>query len=99
MFDGKEGDLIQLPKAKTLVHDYRLLFPSKIKGAFFGKYIINELLTQEGAMGIRIYMGDEDENFKYVVVAVDEDENDMLEKIADIAIPCPSNCSSTGGLK
>ena len=99
MFNGKEGSLIPLRTAETLVDDYRALYPSKIKGAFFGKKIINELLAQEGAMGIRIYLGDEDENFKYVVVAADGSENDILDKIADMAVPCPSRCSNTGGLK
>ncbi len=98
-FDGSEGGLISLASAKTLVDDYRDNYPDKVKGLFLGKEVLNELLNQEGAEGIRIYLGEADDDFTVVCVAADSDENDMLEKIADSAVPCPFNCSSTGSLR
>ena len=103
MFTGKEGKLISLPQAVTLVTDYRTSYPSKIKGAFLGRDILEELLAQPGAKGIRIYLGEQgpvsSKDFTYVAVAADASENDILGKIADMAVPCPYNCSNTGGLK
>ena len=99
-FDGTEGGLISLSTAQTLVGDYRRNYSEKVKGLFLGKDVLNELLDQSGAEGIRIYLGEADDDFTVVCVAADSSENDMLEKkIADSAVPCPTSCSSTGGLK
>jgi len=98
-FDGTEGGLISLSTAETLVGEFRTNNPNKVKGLFLGKDVLNELLDQEGAEGIRIYLGEEDDDYTVVCVAADSDENDMLDKIADSAVPCPFNCSSTGRLR
>jgi hypothetical protein len=97
--DGSEGGLISLSTAESLVNRYRTNNPNNVKGLFLGKDVLNEILNQEGAMGIRIYLGEDEGKFTVVCVAADEDENDILDKIADSSVPCPFMCSSTGSLK
>lgn len=99
MFDGSEGALITIDKAKNLVDAYRDSFPNRVKGLFLGKDILEDLLNQQGAEGIRVYLGEENNDFTIVCVAADENEDDIIGKIADSAVPCPTNCSSTGRLK
>lgn len=99
MFTGNEGTMITEEDAQTLVDTYRDSYPGKVKGIFFGKNQIDTLLNQTGAKGIRIYLGEENDDFKMVIVAADSSENDILNKILDIGKPCPECCTSTGSLR
>lgn len=100
-FDGSEGGTISVTAAVDLVGEFRDNYPEEIKGVFLGKDVLSTLLNQEGAEGLRIYFGQKASagDFTVVVVAADCDENDMLNKIADQGVACPTNCSSTGSLR
>lgn len=98
---------ISLERAAQLTANYRNNFATNETGNFiqpiafaFGKNEMLELLRQEKAVGFRIYMGmKEDGQFTPVICAVDESNNDMYEDILlDIALPCPSDCSSSNPL-
>ena len=93
-FNGREGAMIKLPVAANLTENYRTKNGTTELGAFYGKDIINELLEQDGCMGVRIYYGLNDNGSKeMVIVGVDADENDILTdgaaKIADNGLRTP----------
>ncbi|MFT6983702.1 MAG: hypothetical protein ACJAUD_002481, partial [Crocinitomicaceae bacterium] len=71
-----------------------------IKGGFLGKEKLEKLLAQPGAMGIRIYFGQDPTSGEKTValVAAGEDENDMTDLILDKALPCPYTCGGVNGL-
>lgn len=98
-FDGTEGAQITLAEGAALTKEHRLRNPSSIKGRFFGKEILQQILDQSGCMGIRIYFGqDEDGNRQLVLTGADSDENDLLDLVADASVPCPNYCSSANAL-
>lgn len=98
-FDGTEGGAIALSAGAAMTKEFRLRNPGSITARFFGKDIINEILNQEGCMGIRIYYGlDEDGNNQLVIVGADSDENDMLDIVADLSRPCPNVCGDPNAL-
>lgn len=62
----------------------------------FDREIIDALLAQKGAAGIRIYAG---RNAKGqdtpVLVAIDANGGDLMGVIAEEATPCPPFCASS----
>ncbi len=98
-FDGTEGGLISLAEGSAMTAAYRAANPGARIAHFFGMDILNELLAQEGCMGIRMYYGlNEDGDNELVIVGADANENDMLEKIADLSSPCPNLCGNPNKL-
>jgi hypothetical protein len=100
-FNGKEGEQITLATAKTWTASYRKQMASNgIKGHFFGKDILQAILDQSGAEGIRMYYGIDDNNQQVMIlVAADANEDDMVTGIiADRSVLCPPRCGSRGGL-
>ena len=98
-FDGKEGGLITLASGASLTRTFRTNFPNQVKGRFFGKNILNDILAQQGCMGIRMYFGQEtDGTMNLVICGADANTNDMLDKIADMSIICPQVCSTNNDL-
>ena len=99
-FDGSEGGSITVQQGAQLTSKYRQKFPNYIKGRFFGKDILEDILEQEGCMGIRMYFGWDQTNGKMelVLVGADADEDDMLDLVADLSIPCPNICGSSNAL-
>ena len=98
-FTGTEGALITLAVGKDLTGRFRGNFPTQPKGRFFGKDILNTVLAQAGAKGIRFYFGqDADGTLNLVMCGATSDTNDMLNKIADLSVPCPSVCSTPNDL-
>ena len=98
-FNGSEGGAITLQEGSALTKESRDRNPSAIKARFFGKDILNEILDQEGCMGIRMYFAeDADGNRELVLCGADSDENDMLDLIADLSLPCPDICSTPNAL-
>lgn len=98
-FNGTEGGAITLSEGAALTKEHRLRNPTALKARFFGKDILNQIINQEGCMGVRIYFGqDEDGNRELVLVGADSDENDMLNLVADLSFPCPDTCSTPNDL-
>lgn len=91
-FNGREGGQISLELGAEMTAAYRSANPGARKAHFFGKDILNEILNQEGCMGIRIYYGISDGEKELVLVGADADENDMTELVADLSSPCPPIC-------
>lgn len=98
-FDGTEGGEITLSAGADMTAEYRRLNPGDRKAHFFGKDILNDLLDQTGAEGIRMYYGiDGDGNKELVLVAANADERDMLDLVVDISVPCPNSCDNGSSL-
>lgn len=98
-FNGTEGGPINTEDAGALTSNYRTANPGDVKGAFYGKDIIEAILAQEGCMGIRIYYGlDKNGNKELVLVGAEAGENDLLELVADHGIKCPAHCGVANSL-
>ena len=100
-FDGNEGSQITLTQGAALTKQYRKENPAPTTtlAHFFGRNILLQLLNQPECMGIRMYYGINSEGKKQLVlVGAKADENDMLELVVDMSVPCPTRCSSTNVL-
>ncbi len=101
-FNGKEGGAISLTDGAAMTSAYRgSSLNGGTLGQFLGKDILEQLLAQESAVGIRIYYAadpNEDSVQKVVLVAADAEENDMLDLVVDLAFPCPSKCGASNPL-
>jgi len=106
VYNTQVGDPIDLITAKEWTANYQDTNPEKIKAHFFGSEIIQQILAETGAVGIRIYYAlDEKGEQKLLLVGVDSEGNDLLplegaslldgeeNTIADYSLPCPSYCS------
>ena len=92
-FDGTEGGKISPEEAAALTAAHRRAFPRERKGHFFGKEILNQLLAQEGCVGIRMYHGlDREGQREMVLVGANAVGDDMLDLVADMSAPCPKTC-------
>lgn len=98
-FDGREGEFIPLDSAGQMTAAWRDEGHS-IKGVFFGKENLQELLDTPGAMGIRMYFAVNQGSTTLVLAATDADENDILtsEVALEEAVPCPSRCGASNAL-
>lgn len=98
-FDGNEGGFISLTDGADMTSRYRDNNPGEIIAHFFGKNKLQDLLDQEGAMGIRMYYGINEDGVKQLVlVAADEEQNDMTSLVLDLNHPCPNWCSEKNAL-
>lgn len=99
-FTGDEGGEFPLDTAAKWTANYRAANPNKIKAHFFGRNIIEKILAQPTCVGIRCYYALDDNGVQQMImVGVDKDENDLFDGIvAELAIPCPPNCSDVGPL-
>lgn len=106
-FTGNEGAMISLSEARTLISNYKTSSKFRnnqnVKGIFFGKDHLMELLNQKGCKGIRVYYGIEKDGSKHVprmvLVGADEKMNDMINgKILDRGRVCPIWCSTESSL-
>jgi hypothetical protein len=90
--------------AKAWTANYRETYPVEIEAHFFGREIINQILSEEGCVGIRIYYAlDENGNRQLLLVGVNANGDNLLPSvtnneniIADMSYPCPTFCPPTG---
>lgn len=68
--------------------------PVGTKRAFLiSKAVLTELMAQDRADGIRVYLGEkEDRDLTVVVIATDSEGNDIQTIVMDNFPPCPSSC-------
>ena len=99
-FNSNAGGLIPLDDAVALTQKFREDYPDAIKAHYFSKSVINDVLLQSEAVGIRIYNGiDNDGARQLILVAVDIDGNDLYEgNLADMSTPCPLICDENSPL-
>jgi len=95
MFTGNEDHDICLNDASDLTRNYReKTGKDAIKGGFFGAAAIQQVLDQEGVVGIRYYYAQEkDGRPVLVLVGVDIHGNDLVEGfMIERSVPCPPFC-------
>ena len=93
--DRHTGEFIDLNEAKTLAHDFQTSNSSSHKCYYLGVEKLQQIIDQNGCMGVRIYRaldktrGEE----TLVLVGVNAECKDMTDgKILDRSIPCPTQC-------
>lgn len=99
--DPNSAEFITLKEAKDYVNTYRRLYPNAIKGYFAGANKLNDILGQDGCVGIRFYNGysEDEKRTNLVAVGVDDQGHDMVEGyIMERMMPCPTHCDPNGGL-
>jgi hypothetical protein len=94
------GEPISLELAKGWTKDYRTANPGEIKAHYIGANIINDILAQDGCVGIRTYYAlNELEKKELVMVGVNSSGEDLVEGIiADRTWPCPNACALSSPL-
>ena len=94
------GAQISLADAEALVDNFKTKFPSEIKASFIGIENIQNLLNQEGCIGIRVYYGYDsvEGRLSPVFVGVNSDGEDMTDLIMDRSKPCPPDCDANSPL-
>lgn len=94
--DANTGAVITQQYAEELARNFDAKFPSEITSSFMGKNNVQDILNQEGCIGLRIYNGydDVEKVIKLVLVGVDSNEADLLAggKIYDQMVVCPTYC-------
>jgi hypothetical protein len=101
MINPNSGSVISLKDAQDLVSEFKAKFPKEIKGLFVGVNHVNDILSQQGCIGIRIYHGysENHDRLSHVLVGVDENGNDMTNGlIVDRMVPCPTMCDNNSPL-
>ena len=100
-FNGNEGTIVTLKEASSWTAEFRkTITPGDTIAQFYGRNKIEQILAQEGCMGIRIYHGiDENGNRILILVGADRNENDMETGIiVEYGPMCPPKCSIPNAL-
>ena len=96
VFTGLEDHTISVDDASELTRNYRMQAgKGAIKGGFFGRAALEQVLSQEGVVGIRYYYAQENnERPVLILVGVDAFGKDMIDGfVCERALPCPPLCS------
>ena len=71
----------------------------KTIGWAFDREVLDAMLSQPGAEGVRIYMGQNDGGAQTpILVAIDKAGRDLFGVIAEEATPCPPYCDPSSAL-
>ena len=100
-FTGNENHGISLTQASAMTKNYRDSASATTTIAFyFGKTAIQDILNQEGCVGIRIYKAiDENSEEQLVLTGVNSSGNDLYNGLlADRSLKCPAYCSASNPL-
>lgn len=91
------GAPIDLQTAANWCQNYRNQNPGQVKATGFGINILNDILGQQGVVGIRMYHAINDSGERtLILVGVDGAGNDMVNGvIADFGSQCPISCPPT----
>lgn len=102
-FTKEDGVLISDEKAIAMTKRFRELKEKAgekdyIKAHFYGANLLNTLLDQPKAVGLRFYYANDAENSdiqELVIVAVDENGLEIMKLFGDGSKKCPPFCSSS----
>ncbi|GEM_PF-3535336 len=91
----------QIPKDTAIKYIHNFINSSAaplvmIKGGAFNRDVIDNILGQNGCIGIRVYYGMHDDGkYTFIIVGVDAAGDDLSDGIiAQVPIPCPPFCSA-----
>jgi len=89
----KRDHRIALADAVALTREHRAKRSAEPKAHFFFREAFDALLAQKGVAGIRIYRGHtKDGTPNLVMVAVDQEGNDLTGEVMEQCLPCPPIC-------
>jgi hypothetical protein len=78
---GKEGSPIELEVAASWTKNYRTKHPREPISQFFGKEILENILSQEGCLGIRFYYAHDHEDKRHLIMTgVMSDGSDQIHE-------------------
>ena len=99
-FTGAEDHSITLEEAALLTYNYQAANEDGIKSHFFGRQAIEKILEQDGAVGVRVYYGLDDEGMQHLVmVGADANQDDLVDGfLAQRAPACPPSCGVANDL-
>jgi len=89
---------IDLATAQAWARTWIATPDTTVKAHLIPQVNITQLIESQGCQDIRAYMGiDEDGIARLMLVAVDENGNDLIDEskgyyIYDFTLPCPNNC-------
>jgi len=89
---------IELAEAAALIANYqKRLAPGQVKGGFFGKRTIQEILRQKNCAGIRFWFGAKQNGVPVIALSgVDNRGKDLLEgNLAEMSLLCPPYCDAS----
>ncbi len=95
MFDGNEGTVISKATASAMNAAWRAKHKGEVKGVFYGKNKLKDILDQTDCVGIRIYFSElPTGKLTAVLVGAKADTSDMENGIIiDMGIDCPNDCT------
>jgi hypothetical protein len=100
-FQKTNGGPIAKADAEAWLEAYKKKHPDTPRGFFFGTDIIEKTLSHPEAVGMRIYLGYDNDKLHAVLIAAREDGSDIWasdskngggQTAADDATPCPPYC-------
>jgi hypothetical protein len=94
------GSKITLAEGATMTAEFRRVHPTLTKAVYYAADVYEDILAQEGCVGIRIYHA-KDANGKLtnVLVGVYKDGNDLYQgSVYNKGGLCPTACSSVNSL-
>ena len=101
-FTGNENHEISLNEAAELTQRFRDNLPviDNTIAEYFGKSALEDLLSQQDCIGIRVYYGiDSDMKKHLVIVGVNEEGNDLYNgALMELGKPCPPICPDSNPL-
>ena len=99
-FPERRNHRIPLSAAAAMTQRFRDGAKGAVQGHMFPREVIESLLNQPGAYGIRFYFGTGDDGATgLVAVAVDSDANDLSNgEVYDFGFPCPPWCGGGSAL-
>lgn len=100
------NQLIPVTEAAALTARFRAANPGAVRAWLFARDVIDALLAQPGAAGIRVYRGtSEAAADKVVIVATDSDGTDLLPPravgsgvVVEQGWPCPPMCGAPSAI-
>ena len=101
-FTGNENHEISLNEAAEMTQRFRDNLPviDNTIAEYFGKSALEDLLSQQDCIGIRVYYGiDSDMKKRLVIVGVNDEGNDLYNgNLMEVGGICPPNCSASNPL-
>jgi hypothetical protein len=98
VFSGMEDHAVALEDAGRLTRNHRRSTGTgAIKAGVFGRAAIEQILAQDGVVGMRYYFGQESNGRPVmVIVGVDEAGRDLYDGVVcERSSPCPPFCGPT----
>ncbi len=109
ILNRSEGVLVSAEASRQWMTNYTSKNPSSLRAHFFGFEILNQILNQEGCIGIRMCYALNNSGIQQILlVGVNSNGENMLPSaqvggkassddgiIADVSFPCPTHCSGS----